>query len=108
MSLDMPLSDLLQTLSVEDLENLRSTAERTIREKRESEIERAVEEIEAVIARYGLPIGEVISRIDARSERPAKWRHPERPELTWCGRGRRPSWLNEAIDEGVELAKMRA
>lgn len=108
MSLDMPMQEIFQNLSVADLEGMRAVVERRIREQRESDIERAVQEIEEIVARYGVPMDAVISRIDARPERPVKWRHPERPELTWCGRGRRPSWMNEAIDDGVELAKMRA
>ena len=108
MSLDMPMRENFENLSVVDLEGMRETIERTIREKRESALERAVEEIEAIVARYGVAMSEVLNRIDARPDRPVKWRHPEKPELTWCGRGRRPSWMNEAIDAGYSLAKMRA
>ena len=35
------------------------------------------------------------------------YRHPEQPELTWSGRGRRPKWLNELLDAGVELDRLR-
>ena len=38
-----------------------------------------------------------------RSKLPAKYRHPEDPTLTWTGKGRRPRWLHEALDTGMDL-----
>lgn len=34
---------------------------------------------------------------------PAKYRHPENPDMTWSGRGRRPRWVSEMIDAGKSL-----
>lgn len=33
----------------------------------------------------------------------AKYRHPENPKLTWTGRGRKPSWIAEALEAGKSL-----
>jgi DNA-binding protein H-NS len=33
-----------------------------------------------------------------------KYRHPESPELTWSGRGRRPAWIRDALEAGRQLA----
>ena len=35
---------------------------------------------------------------------PAKYRHPENPDLTWSGRGRRPAWIREAVGAGRALS----
>ena len=32
-----------------------------------------------------------------------KYRHPENFELTWTGRGRKPSWIIEAVESGKSL-----
>jgi DNA-binding protein H-NS len=32
-----------------------------------------------------------------------KYRHPDNPEMTWSGRGRKPSWIVEALDAGKTL-----
>lgn len=32
-----------------------------------------------------------------------KYRHPENPEMTWSGRGRKPSWIAEALEAGKSL-----
>lgn len=34
----------------------------------------------------------------------AKYRHPENPDLTWSGRGRRPAWIREAVEAGRALS----
>ena len=34
---------------------------------------------------------------------PPKYRHPENPELTWTGRGRRPDWIQEGLQAGKSL-----
>ena len=32
-----------------------------------------------------------------------KYRHPENPEMSWSGRGRKPSWIVEALEVGKSL-----
>lgn len=32
-----------------------------------------------------------------------KYRHPENPDLTWTGRGRKPGWIAEALEAGKSL-----
>lgn len=32
-----------------------------------------------------------------------KYRHPENPDLTWTGRGRKPGWITEALEAGKSL-----
>nr|WP_237168693.1 H-NS histone family protein [Paracoccus shandongensis] len=32
-----------------------------------------------------------------------KYRHPENPDLTWTGRGRKPGWIGEALEAGKSL-----
>lgn len=38
-----------------------------------------------------------------RQQAEPKYRHPENAELTWSGRGRKPSWIAEALDAGKSL-----
>lgn len=38
-----------------------------------------------------------------RVQAEAKYRHPENPKLTWTGRGRKPSWIAEALEAGKSL-----
>ena len=41
------------------------------------------------------------------AEGPPLYRHPTRPELTWCNRGRRPLWLHDLLRQGYRLADLR-
>jgi DNA-binding protein H-NS len=35
-----------------------------------------------------------------------KYRHPENPELTWSGRGRKPKWFVAALEQGKTPEEM--
>ena len=35
-----------------------------------------------------------------RSAAPPKYRHPEKPAVTWSGRGRKPGWFVAALESG--------
>ena len=43
----------------------------------------------------------------AAPEPAAVYRHPDDPSKTWSGRGRRPGWVNEALDAGRSLDDLR-
>ena len=38
-----------------------------------------------------------------RRQAEPRYRHPENAELTWSGRGRKPSWIVEALEAGKSL-----
>nr|WP_140846785.1 H-NS histone family protein [Paracoccus sp. FO-3] len=59
-------------------------------------------ELEARAKELGVTLQEVVGATGAKAGKPvaAKFRHPENPELTWSGRGRKPVWFAEALDSG--------
>jgi len=94
-------------LSIEDLEQMRRTLDSRISEKRNAaRLEAAMTLIHTAQA-LGYSISELIPFLKSDADVPVKYRHPDQPGLTWCGKGRRPLWINEAIDAGIELAKIR-
>lgn len=50
----------------------------------------------------------VLSKPDPITGRPVKYRHPEYPEATWSGRGRRPAWVDEARRKGYSWEALEA
>jgi DNA-binding protein H-NS len=47
---------------------------------------------------------DMLSAEPAKSrETEPKYRHPENPELTWSGRGRKPNWIADAVEAGKSL-----
>lgn len=57
-------------------------------------------------------LGLVARRVN-RGRRPkrvvkTRYRHPERPDLTWVGRGRRPGWVCQWLKSGGTLEQLEA
>ena len=42
----------------------------------------------------------------ARRESTIRFRHPQNQNMTWSGRGRKPAWVQEWLDEGGSLADL--
>lgn len=103
-----PVQKMIDQLSVADLLVVSNQVQKRIRERTESEIEEVMNQIDEMIFKNGISHAEVIKRLKTRADRPVKWRHPNNPDLIWCGRGRRPLWMNEAINEGHPLSALRA
>lgn len=95
---DLPVSDLMR---------MREEIDAQISAKQMSQMMMVVERIQQIAAENGFSMGDVIPFLQEDRVHPVKYRHPENPELTWCGKGRRPLWLNEAIEAGIPLAKIR-
>ncbi len=64
--------------------------------------------LEAMAKELGYPLAELVS-VDmkaARQSGPPKYQHPENPNLTWTGRGRKPGWFIEALAAGKTKAEL--
>jgi DNA-binding protein H-NS len=94
-------------LPVSELEQMRQELDARIAEKRDSERVAAAMQVREIARKAGFSLQELIPLLKDEAGMPVKFRHPDHPDLTWCGKGRRPLWMNEAIDTGITLAKMR-
>jgi DNA-binding protein H-NS len=106
---------LLENLTVADLQKVIAAAEQQREARRESGKKELVEEFKARAAEMGLSLHELVGSTGqagrtarkARSLRKgasasppaAKFRNPETGE-TWSGRGRMPGWLKQAEEQG--------
>ncbi|WP_245605443.1 H-NS histone family protein [Roseicyclus elongatus] len=57
---------------------------------------------------HGFELAELLgessgSRRKASAPSAPRYRHPENPEVTWSGRGRRPAWVTAALECGKSL-----
>jgi DNA-binding protein H-NS len=99
----------LSKLSLEELQSLARDIETEILGRREAERERVLNQMRELAGSLGMTLEEVL-----RGERgkgspvPAKYRHPDNPDLTWSGRGKRPTWVNEALASGKTLEDLAA
>ena len=93
-------------LPVPDLIRIRDEIDTRIMERRRADLAAAAERVGRVAAEFGFAVEDLIPALRGTGTRPVKYRHPDRPDLVWCGRGRRPHWLNEALKQGIQIAKI--
>jgi len=99
----------LAKLSLDELQTLARDIETEIVTRRAAEKERVLNQVRELAASIGMTPEELL-----RGERgtgaavAVKYRHPDNPGLTWSGRGKRPTWVNEALDAGKTLDDLAA
>ncbi|KRW96556.1 H-NS family nucleoid-associated regulatory protein [Paracoccus sp. MKU1] len=95
----------LNALSLAELKQLEKSVAKAItsfEDRRKAEARAAAE---AVAKEHGFSLGELAEMTPAhkRATVAPKYRHPENPEITWSGRGRKPGWIAEALEAGKSL-----
>jgi len=99
----------LSKLSIEELETLVRDAQAEIAARKEAERERVLQQVRELAASIGMSVEDLLklqksSRGTVTVE--AKYRHPDHPELTWSGRGKRPQWVTDALASGKTLEEI--
>lgn len=102
--LDDAMKDL-DAMSLDELKSLQKDVAKAIEgyEKRQRAI--AMAEAEKAARQHGFSLAELTAMKagGAKQKNPPKYVHPENPEMTWTGRGRKPKWINEALEKGKSL-----
>lgn len=94
----------LETMPLEELKKLRKDVEKAITTFEERRLREAREKIEAQVKEMGFTLNELVGAPKkGGSVNPPKYRHPQKPDLTWTGRGRKPAWIVEALERGESL-----
>jgi DNA-binding protein H-NS len=95
----------LEELSLDELKKLRKDVDSAIKNFGDRKKRKALAEVEAFARERGLNPSDLSEIGKRRSRKPAqpKYAHPDNPEQTWSGRGRRPRWLDEALAKGRTL-----
>lgn len=94
----------LDKLSYAELVALKNKVDNEIKSREHEEKARAKKQIVELARAHGLSIEEVLGKGGApRKPVEAKYRHPQHPELTWTGRGRKPVWVQELLAAGKTL-----
>lgn len=98
----------ISSLTLEDLKSLRTKINRAIDTFEDRRKKEALAAADAKAREYGFSISELMDsgKKGNPPPRPAKYRHPENPELTWTGRGRQPQWYKDAVEGGADPSDM--
>ena len=96
----------LEKLSLKELQELELRVEKAIAEARLKERSELKAEIEQMVADRGFTMSEIFSTKrgspKGRTVAP-KFANPDDPGQTWTGRGRKPNWLVQKLEEGTDL-----
>lgn len=94
----------LSDMSIEDLKSLRTKVTRAIDTFEERRRKEALAAADAKAREFGFSISELMDsgKKGNTPPRPAKYRHPENPDVTWTGRGRQPQWFKDAVAAGTD------
>lgn len=104
------LTELVSSLpnwSAAELLEAQKGVEIELKSRSKTAIKEAKKEILDVAKRHGLKIEDIISAQSTKEPVAVKYRNPDNPEQTWTGRGKKPTWLNQAMREGYELSDFK-
>lgn len=98
----------LEKMSFAELSELRDRIDEAMVAARAAERDHLRAEMEAMAARVGLSLSEVVGAGRGQSKLKGtkvsiKYRNPKNSAETWTGRGRKPNWLVAALKKGQKL-----
>ncbi|MGZ9812204.1 H-NS histone family protein [Pseudoroseicyclus sp. H15] len=99
----------LNTLSRSELQKLSKDVDKALATLDERERKAALKAAEQAAAEHGYSLSELTTSSAGKpkktgSKSPAKYRNPADASQTWTGKGRRPAWIREAQENGVDLS----
>jgi len=111
----------LNTLSLSELRKLKEKVEREITKREAASKKQLIKRMQQMAADEGLTMEDLLPERPRSAPAPAKkaekirapkmakvapvakFAHPEDPSITWSGRGRKPVWALNWINEGKSL-----
>lgn len=96
------------SMSLSELKKLKKDVDKAINSYEERRKAELATELDAIARQKGFTLSELSATSRKRKSTAApKYRHPENPSITWSGRGRRPKWIAEALENGKSLDDLR-
>ncbi|RMC34701.1 H-NS family nucleoid-associated regulatory protein [Paracoccus alkanivorans] len=91
-------------MSLKELRALQAKLERAINSYEDRKRREALAAVESAAREYGFNLAELTGSKPKRAGTVApKYANPEDPTLTWTGRGRKPRWVLECLENGKTL-----
>jgi DNA-binding protein H-NS len=92
----------VEALSLKELRKLQKDLAKAISTYEDRHKAEARAKLDAIAKEMGYSLAELIGTEVKSTRAPvaAKYRHPEKPALTWSGRGRKPQWFAAALEAG--------
>jgi DNA-binding protein H-NS len=94
----------LSSLSLSELKQFQKDVQRAIEGFADRKKQEAMSALEAKAQELGYSLSDLFGTKKTRksSGTAPKYRHPENPDVTWSGRGRKPRWFSAALAAGTK------
>lgn len=107
------VAEMLEEMDLQGLKDLWRKVDRAIASYETRKRKEARSAVEQTAKEHGFKLAELLGERKSGQGRKsiggtAKYMNPEDPEQTWSGRGRRPQWVNDALEAGRTLDQMAA
>lgn len=93
----------LDEFSIEQLKSLKIDIDDAIERRQTLELIELRDQIDALVDTSPFSLEEVLEARPARKPILPKYQHPDDSSLTWTGRGRKPLWVIEQLENGQTL-----
>lgn len=102
----------LEQLSDQELENLHAHLQKELEVREENKIKQVENEYRRLAASIGMEPEEVVMQMQRKGakrtsaqgvRKEVRYQNPDNPLQTWAGRGKRPKWLTEKLENGASL-----
>ena len=107
---DKNMADImLEEMDLKELKKLRNDVDRAIETFEQRKLNEARDVLEEEARKLGVSLDAIMGvtkKSKKRSSSPAKYHHPEDPGQTWTGKGRKPKWFTEALQNGLSPEDM--
>ena len=105
----------ISKLTTQELEKLLARIPEEMQQRKPQEKTELLKEITQMAAKRGFSLEELVGKAAhipktektlTRKSVAVKYRHPQEPQLTWTGRGRKPKWVAAWLAQGEKLADL--
>lgn len=99
----------ISTLSLNELQALRTQIERQIEARKADEVAKVREQILALANSVGMKVEDILNTKAPAQKKPliARFQNPDNPKEQWSGRGRQPKWVKEHLEAGKSFDDLK-
>ncbi|AUH35272.1 transcriptional regulator [Paracoccus tegillarcae] len=91
-------------MSLKEMKELQGKLERAINSFEDRKRREAMSAVETVAREHGFSLNDLTGGKTRRTGVvPPKYSNPDDPTMTWTGRGRKPRWVQENLEQGKTL-----
>lgn len=97
-------------MSKEELKSLIKDAEKALKTLETRRLAEAKKAAETAAKEFGFSLDELVGaqgKAKKGTKNPPKYQNPANPEQSWTGKGRKPNWVNDALDSGKSLDDLK-